>query len=91
MKDAIGDYSEAIRIDRNYAEAYQSRGLAYADIGDRKGAVKDLREATKLFFGRGDIANYEIVKNLGKKFHELNLQTRTNDPEAVAIKCLFST
>jgi len=88
---AIKDWSQAIRIDRNYAEAYQSRGFAYADIGDRKRAVKDLCEATKLFFGRGDVANYKIVKNLGKNFHKLHLQTRTNDPEAVAIECLFST
>lgn len=80
---AVWDYSEAIRIKPNYAEAYRDRGLIQADQGDRKGAVRDLREAAKLFFEAGDIANYQIAKDLNQKFHQLNSQPRDDAPETV--------
>jgi tetratricopeptide (TPR) repeat protein len=87
---AIGDYTQAIRINPSYAQAYHTRGLARADLGDKKGALNDLREAAKHFFEEGDIANYQIARDLSKKFHELSSQPRTDAPEQVAVECLFS-
>jgi tetratricopeptide (TPR) repeat protein len=69
---AIGDFTEAIRVNSQYAEAFQSRGLAYADLGDKKAAVRDLREAARLFFESGEIDKYQIARDLGKKFHDLD-------------------
>ncbi|MBE9020619.1 hypothetical protein C7Y66_09095 [Chroococcidiopsis sp. CCALA 051] len=69
---AVGDFTEAIRVNPQYAEAFQSRGLAHADLGDKKAAVRDLREAARLFFESGEIDKYQIARDLGKKFHDLD-------------------
>jgi len=45
---AIADYSEAIRLDRNYAFAFNNRGLAYATKGDYDRAIPDYNEAIRL-------------------------------------------
>lgn len=45
---AIADYSEAIRLDPNYAVAYNNRGVAYRDKGDLNGAIADYSGAIVL-------------------------------------------
>jgi tetratricopeptide (TPR) repeat protein len=100
---AIGDYTEAIRVNPQYAEAYQSRGLAHADLGDKKSAVRDLREAARLFFEIGEIDKYQIARDLGKKFHDLDSpseaealteaayeNTVAESFESIALESLFS-
>lgn len=89
-ESAIRDYTEAIRINPNYAEAYYKRAIARADLGNKKGAVEDLREAAKLFFDKGDIANYQKARDLSKKFHELSSQFRIDAFEELAVERLFS-
>jgi len=43
--DAITDYDLAIRLRRNYADAYYNRGLAYGGKGMLRQALRDLRKA----------------------------------------------
>jgi tetratricopeptide (TPR) repeat protein len=43
--DAISDYDLAIRLRRNYADAYYNRGLALNGKGLLRQALKDLRRA----------------------------------------------
>ena len=43
--DAITDYDLAIRLRRNYADAYYNRGLAYDGKGRLRQALGDLRKA----------------------------------------------
>ena len=43
--DAITDYDLAIRLRRNYADAYYNRGLAYGGKGLLRQALGDLRKA----------------------------------------------
>ena len=43
--DAITDYDLAIRLRRNYADAYYNRGLAFAGKGLLRQALGDLRKA----------------------------------------------
>ena len=43
--DAISDYDLAIRLRRNYADAYFNRGLAYSGKGLLRQALGDLRKA----------------------------------------------
>jgi len=43
--DAISDYDLAIRLRRNYADAYYNRGLAFSGKGLLRQALGDLRKA----------------------------------------------
>jgi tetratricopeptide (TPR) repeat protein len=45
---AIGDYTQAIRIDPNNALAYNERGRVYSDKGDQDKAIADCNQAIKL-------------------------------------------
>jgi tetratricopeptide (TPR) repeat protein len=45
---AIADFSEAIRLTPDYAEAYFNRGLAYDSKGDHDKAIADYSEAIRL-------------------------------------------
>jgi tetratricopeptide (TPR) repeat protein len=45
---AISDYTEAIRLDPNYASAFDSRGNAYYARGDYDKAISDFTEAIRL-------------------------------------------
>ena len=40
-KGAIADYTKAIEIDPNYADAYNNRGIAKDELKDYKGAIAD--------------------------------------------------
>ena len=45
---AIADYTEAIRLEPENAQAYHGRGSAYEAKGDHKRAEADFAEAKKL-------------------------------------------
>ncbi len=45
---AINNFTRAVTIDKNYAEAYNNRGSAYGLLGDYQKSVKDLTKAIKL-------------------------------------------
>ena len=45
---AIADFSKALELDPNDAEAYTLRGLIYSVLGIDRQAIKDLRVAARL-------------------------------------------
>ena len=45
---AMKEYSEAIRLDPEYAMAYYNRGYAYYDLGQHERAIQDYNEAVRL-------------------------------------------
>ena len=45
---AIADYTQAIRIDPKYTEAYNNRGIAYRKKGNDAKANLDFAEAKRL-------------------------------------------
>jgi TonB family protein len=60
MDGAIAEYSEAIRLDPTFAEAFNNRGLAEARKGDLDAALRDYSQAISLnpryaaaFYNRG--------------------------------------
>jgi tetratricopeptide (TPR) repeat protein len=48
IKEEIKDYSLAIKIDLNYAEAYNNRGIAKRNIQDLEGAINDFTKAISI-------------------------------------------
>ena len=63
---AIQDYTEAIRLDPQYAIAYYTRGYAYYDLGQYERAIQDYDEAIRLnpqyanaYYNRG--GSYEAL------------------------------
>ena len=65
---AIQDYTEALRLDPQYAIAYYTRGYAYYDLGQYQLAIQDFNEAIRLhpqdalaYYGRG--VAYEYLGN----------------------------
>jgi hypothetical protein len=65
---AIADYTEAIKIDPTYAEAYNNRAYTYMMEQDYAHALPDLNQAIQLrpnyvyaLMNRGDIYNYDQI------------------------------
>jgi tetratricopeptide (TPR) repeat protein len=75
--NAITQYTEAIRIDPNYAWAYSGRGSAYRMKGQYDTAIKDLNEAIRLdpnnalaYSNRGEA--YRMKGQYDTAFKDLN-------------------
>ncbi len=83
--DAITDYDLAIRLRRNYADAYYNRGLAFDGKGLLRQALGDLRKAlTCNAFAIPaskwtDEARAKIIEIEAKLFESENLQAQTLD------------
>jgi tetratricopeptide (TPR) repeat protein len=48
LKGAVENYSQALRLNPNYGEAYFGRGDARGDLGDKQGAIEDLTQAIRI-------------------------------------------
>ena len=68
---AIADYNEAIRINPNYAAAYNNRRNAKYALGDKQGVIADYNEVIRInpndpyaYYGRGE-AKYALGDKQG--------------------------
>ncbi|MEH2410063.1 tetratricopeptide repeat protein [Nostoc sp.] len=70
LQGAITAYTEAIRLNPNFAPAYYNRGVVRTELGDKKGAITDLQQAADIFKQQGKIEDYqkalEIINQLQK-------------------------
>ena len=48
MQGALDDYNKAIEINPQYAKAFNNRGIAKHDLGDKQGALEDYNKAIEL-------------------------------------------
>jgi tetratricopeptide (TPR) repeat protein len=94
---AISDYSQAIELDANYADAYFQRGALRGKIDEKKQAVADLRIAAKLYFEAGDLTHYDEAMSLSQEQHELvspatelEAQSQEQSAEPLVIGSLFN-
>jgi len=69
LERGIEDFDEAIRLDPQYAKAYNNRGLTYCDLGQFERGIEHYDEAIRLdpqhaeaYYNRGLTYSY-----LGKK------------------------
>ncbi len=53
------DYTQAIAINPNLAEAYTNRGIVYYNLGDINKARENFQRAAELFLTQGRTADYE--------------------------------
>ncbi len=68
---AIEDYTQAITLDAEYADAYFQRGALKGMINEKKQAVSDLRIAAKIFFEMGDLEKYDQAMSLSQEQHDM--------------------
>ena len=57
-------FTNAIRVNDHYAEAFYNRGVAYALSGDRKSAEKDYRQALTI------MPTFKLAKDKLSAFHK---------------------
>ncbi|MFM6045103.1 MAG: tetratricopeptide repeat protein [Dolichospermum sp.] len=88
-KGAIFDYTQAIKIDPNYADAYRGRGTAYFVLNDYQKAIFDYTQAIKIdpnyadaYTGRGSA--YVLLKNYQKAMNDLNQAIKINPNDGLA-------
>ena len=63
--DAITDYTNAIELDPEYAEAYNYRGIVYLSNGDVDNAITDYTEAIELYQEFTDAYKDRAIAYLG--------------------------
>ena len=89
---AIKEYTKALDLDQEYADAYAERGSLYADINNKQLAVEDLRKAAKLYFKKGDLDKYQLIKQKTQDLYQLDSSSANEDKdsEQVLANSLFA-
>ncbi|MGG6293039.1 hypothetical protein ACQ4M4_01340 [Leptolyngbya sp. AN02str] len=62
FSQAIAQFSKAILLDTQFAEAYHNQGLTQANLRQDGDAVRSLVKAGELYLEQGNPAGYERVK-----------------------------
>ncbi|BAZ49068.1 TPR repeat-containing protein [Nostoc sp. NIES-4103] len=61
-QEAIAEYTRAIELDPNYAEAYFYRGNTLALEGQPQKGIEDIQKAATIFTSRGELQKAEAVQ-----------------------------
>ncbi len=67
FKRAFADYGVAISRDRENPSAYNNRAMARYKMGDRKGAIADLRRALAAKPRKGKFVNEQADKQFARE------------------------
>jgi tetratricopeptide (TPR) repeat protein len=81
FKEAIEDYTKAIKLDPKYVDAYFNRGLAWFKIGSFDNAITDYTESIRLDSGAPD-----AYCNRGFAWHEKGEYDKAIDDYTEAIR-----
>jgi tetratricopeptide (TPR) repeat protein len=82
---AIEDYSQAVKMEPGMAKAYFNRGLIRAELGERRQAGEDLRQAAKCYFDLGEMDNYAEAKRRSEAIYEKSESSRS-DVDAATVE-----
>ncbi|PSB61992.1 hypothetical protein C7B79_19850 [Chroococcidiopsis cubana CCALA 043] len=63
-KEAISNYTQAINLNPDFAEAYVSRATVRYLTEDEQGGFEDLNKALNIYKDRGDTQRYNIVLDM---------------------------
>ncbi|MCY7275028.1 MAG: DUF3352 domain-containing protein [Phormidesmis sp. CAN_BIN44] len=61
-KKAIEDCDQLLKLDPEYSDVYENRGLAHAALGNKKAALADLQKAAEIFEQIGDTVSQQRVE-----------------------------
>lgn len=94
-KGAIENFTQAIRLNPNDAQAYSNKGLAHAALGDQQGAMEDFNQALRLdpqltttYYNRGFIrANLQDYQGAIEDFNQA-IRFNPNDADTYHCRCL---
>ena len=59
MQNAIKYFSQAIKIDPYYCEAYYERGIVRDELGEKQGAIADFQAAADIYIKEGNETKYQ--------------------------------
>ena len=65
---AIADYSETLRLNPRYAEAFYGRATLMAQMGQMMAAKNDFQQASKLYLQQGKAQGYRTTLSWLKSF-----------------------
>ncbi|MFM7876786.1 MAG: tetratricopeptide repeat protein [Microcystis aeruginosa Ma_MB_F_20061100_S20] len=86
---AIVDFSQAIQLKPDYAQAYMGRAMAYKGLGDLENQITELRKAAELLQKQGDTEAYQATIDLIKVTQDLIDSIRSNPNSKLAFAELF--
>lgn len=91
-RGAIENFTQAIRLSPNDAQAYSNKGLAHAALGDQQGAIEDFNQALRLnsklataYYNRGFVRSE--LQNYQGALEDFNQAIRFNPNDADAYHC----
>jgi len=86
---ALANFTQAIKLDSNYAEAYFGRGNAYSELGEKQKAIDDYTQAIQIKPNSASAYNNRglVYYNLGEKQKAIDdfnqaIQLNPNDGSA---------
>jgi tetratricopeptide (TPR) repeat protein len=89
FRGALTDFSEAIKLDPNYANAYNNRGNIRDELGDKQGAIADYTQAIKInpndadaYFNRGIVQDKLGDKQRAIADYTQAIKINPNDADA---------
>lgn len=65
--EAMAYYTQALQLNPHSASAYYNRGEVRSKLGDKNGAIADLKKAVDIFQSQGEQDNYQDALNHLKK------------------------
>jgi len=66
LDKAIADFTQALKINPEYAEAYIIPGIAYFKLGDQQKTIQDFKKAAELYAEQGNTAKQQQILDLLK-------------------------